>query len=80
MLDDAVGYSDTKFQSTSTLTTKRTSVKTTSAPKILLTGTEIVPQDPRDATGILTIDEQEIYPIHNLFVYIRVRACLCVSD
>jgi hypothetical protein len=28
----------------------------------------MIPQDPRDVTGINTIDEFDIYPVHNIFL------------
>jgi hypothetical protein len=68
LLDSSIGYSDTKFQSTSTLTTNSSTPKISILPKILLRGTEMVPQDPRDVTGITNTMEQEIYPIHNSFL------------
>ena len=68
LLENKLGYSDTKFQSTSTLTTEITSVKNIVIPKNIILGTEMIPQDPRDVTGISTTLEQNIYPIHNLFL------------
>jgi len=68
LLSNAIGFSDTQFTSTSVLTTQINSVKDTTIPKNLLYGTELTPQDPRDATGIDTTREFEIYPIHNIFL------------
>ena len=68
LLSNAIGFSDTQFTSTSVLTTQINSVKNTTVPKNLLYGTELIPQDPRDATGIDTTREFEIYPIHNIFL------------
>ena len=52
LLSNAIGFSDTQFTSTSVLTTQINSVKDTTIPKNLLYGTELTPQDPRDANGI----------------------------
>jgi hypothetical protein len=68
LLSNTIGFSDTQFTSTSILTTQINSVKDTIIPKNLLYGTELTPQDPRDATGIDSTLEFEIYPIHNIFL------------
>jgi hypothetical protein len=68
LLSNTIGFSDTQFTSTSILTTQINSVKDTTIPKNLLYGTELTPQDPRDATGIDSTLEFEIYPIHNIFL------------
>ena len=71
LLSNTIGFSDTQFTSTSVLTTQINSVKNTLAPKNILFGTELIPQDPRDATGIDTTREFDIYPIHNIFLILQ---------
>jgi hypothetical protein len=68
LLSTTIGYSDVKFPATSTLTTETRTVTNTTIPKNILYGTELIPQDPRDTIGISTINEIDVYPVHNIFL------------
>ena len=67
LLENKIGYSKVKFTSVETLTTKINSVKNVIIPKNIILGTEIVPQDPRDVSGVNTILEQNIYPVNSIY-------------
>jgi hypothetical protein len=68
LIDVSLGYSESRFPSSSSIITDKKTIKDTVIPKNLLYGTEMIPQNPTNVTGISTINQCEIYPVHSIFL------------
>ena len=68
LIDNTLGYNETRFPTTPTLLTEVNSVKNTYIPKNLLYGTEMIPQDPTNVSGITLTNESTVYPINSIFL------------
>jgi hypothetical protein len=68
LINNTLGYSESRFPTTATILTETNAVKNTYIPKNLLYGTEMTPQDPTDVSGITSTNESTIYPVHSIFL------------
>ena len=68
LIDNTLGYSETRVPTTSTILTEVNTVKNTYIPKNLLYGTEMIPQDPTNVSGITSTNESTVYPINSIFL------------